>query len=605
MKDLYACDIETTGLDRFTDKILCIGVYSPSHKFVFDNTTQFSEWLERNPRAQFIFHNGSFDIGFLRHNNLDVRHRWFYDTRSIASILTPRPDKLGLEFLAEAYLGQVPYKLNRTKMAEYSKSEVRDYCLKDCELTYKLFTYLEQQLNNKAHVFSDNWVMPATKLCSDMEYDGVYIDKVGLDRYQAVAIIKRDQLLVELREQAKLAIVYYHELQVKEVNKQYREKYEKAKEKTKDQKKCLNRYALLESTAVSRLEPFNWNSPKQLQWLLKDYYALDVSNKDGEDSTSEAVLRSLDHPVCQKLCDYREIEKLVGTCIPALTENQKPDGAVHTHYHIGGTRTGRLSSSAPNLQQIPRLPELRSYVQASTSARVLATIDYAQIEVRIIAEITKETELINAFKDKIDPYSVIAQKLLKINCDVRDIKTKFKKERDVCKTAGLSILYGTGAAKLQEVLNKELNKSYSVYDCKKFIEEYRNSFPAVKAFKQKLEQSLANKKVYYNLLGRPFSILDNEMLYMTSLNTLVQGSASDMVVKAALMVKQKLQELKVDFNFRMLIHDEMVIELPKDEADLLVTEVIVPTLTTELAKDLQLTVPLDVEYSIDRSWHKP
>src|SRR6185369_17818981 len=114
--------------------------------------------------------------------------------------------------------------------------------------------------------------------CSDMEYDGVYVDKAGLEAYQNEMVKKRDQILEELKERSKSAIMAYHELQVNHVRKTYKEMYEKAKEKAKDKEKCLRRYALLESAAISRLEPFNWNSSQQLIWLLKDYYGLDLRN---------------------------------------------------------------------------------------------------------------------------------------------------------------------------------------------------------------------------------------------------------------------------------------------------------------------------------------
>lgn len=606
--EIYALDIETTGLDRFKDKILGIGIYNPKHQQFFDNITDFNAWLQsRLSQTYFVMHNGSFDTNFLRSNGLDLINSYSLDTCAIASILVPRPESLGLENLAKQFLNQESYKLDRTKMASYKREELALYCLKDCELTWKLHEIFLTKVTKKDLLFIKNWLMPAVRFLTNMEYDGVHIDKEGLSRYNDEMIIKRDQILAELKELSKEAISHYHEIQTKHISQQYKEMYEKAKEKAKTSEtkaRCLSRYALLESAAISRLEPFNWNSPKQLIWLLKDYYSLTIKDRDNEDSTSEAVLRSSDHPVCKKLCDYRETEKLVSTCIPALQENLDEDSFVHTHYHIGGTRTGRLSSSGPNLQQIPR-GRLRSYVQASSPGRVLATIDYSQIEVRIIAELTKEKELINAFKEGIDPYSIIAQKLLKINCPVRELKEKFKKERDVSKTAGLSILYGTGARKLQEVLNKELNKNYKLSDCKQFIEDYRNSLPAVRDFKQKLEQNLANGKIYYNLLGRPFSIEDNEDLYMKSLNTLVQGSASDLVMLSALRVKQKLQDLGVYNKCRLIIHDEQVWELEKDEADLLVKEVIIPTMTQDMETELMLTVPLTVEYNINRCWEKP
>ncbi len=612
-ENLYALDIETAGLDRFKDRILGIGLANQTRSYWFDRLSDFGDWLGSNPSARFIAHRGSFDFNFLRHHNINLYERWAYDTRSLASMLIPRPGlaegqkrENGLENLGIQLLGKSSYKLDRTNMLSYTPEQVRDYCLEDCETTWNLFKYFKRDFSERSWDFVEKWLMPATKFCAELEWSGVPIDKKGLAIYQTEIQLKRDEVLLELRDLSKSALVYFHDMQVEEVSQTYKEMYEKAKIKAKDQSKCLKRYALLEGAAISRLEPFNWNSSQQLQWLLRDYYCLDIhSDREDKETTNEAMLKTLDHPVAKKLVEYRELEKLCSTCIPALLENLKEDGHIHASYTVGGTRTGRLSSSGPNLQQIPK-GSIRNYVQTSSPSRVLLTIDYAQIEVRIIAQLAEEKELIDAFKEKIDPYSVIARNLLKIDCDVRDIKEKFKKERDVSKTAGLSILYGTGAAKLQEVLNKELNKSYSLTECKRFIDDYRESMPGVKSLRKRLDRELANGKISYNLLGRPFAIESNDDLYMKAMNTLVQGSASDLVIWSQTnFVVPALQKLGVDFKHRMIIHDEVVIELPADEAELLTTEIIIPAMTAHVEKALHLRVPLSVEYNISREWSKP
>lgn len=612
MSELFALDIETSGLDRFKDRIIGIGVYNPRHSEYFDNVSDFKSWFtgHSNPPL-FIAHRGAFDVNFLRQQSCDVFDHWAYDTRSIASILIPGPrtgpgqkSALGLENLGITLLARNAYKLDRTRIETYSPEEVRNYCLADCQLTYELFEYLKENITGRSWDFVESWLMPATKLCAQLEWNGIHVDIEGLRFYQNEIQQKRDEVLAELNQTANSAIQFYHEKQVQEVRETYREMYEKAKAKAKDHQKCLERYAKLEEAAILKLEPFNWNSSEQLKWLLRDYYCLDIHNdREDKETTNEAMLRSLDHPVAKKLCDYRELEKLVSTCIPALVENSK-DSVVYASYNVGGTRTGRLSSSGPNLQQIPR-GRIRSFIQASEK-NVLLTVDYAQIEVRIIAEVAQERELIDAFKEGIDPYSVIAHKLLKIDCDVREIKERFKKERDISKTAGLSILYGTGAAKLQEVLNKELKRNYSLTECRDFIKDYRDSLPGVQTLRKRLDRQLANQKVSYNLLGRPFYIESNDDIYMKGLNTLVQGSASDLVIWSQTeFVIPALKELEVDFKHRMLVHDEVVIELPEREAELLTTEVIVPAMTSRIEEALNLQVPLKVEYNISKQWEKP
>lgn len=611
---LFALDIETTGLDRFTDRIIGVGIYSPTTQVFFTQLDQFKTWLSSHPDARFVMHRGSFDVNFLLHNGCDVRSRFAYDTKSMASILVPAPTQaegerhaLSLQNLGMVLLGLGRWKLDRESMEDYSIEVVEDYCLKDCKVTYDLFTYMEKKFDDRSWAFVEKWLMPATLFCQQLEADGVYVDADGLKIYQQHKEKQRTRILGYLQKLAAEPIVSYHAQQVAEVVRTYKEMYEKAKEKAKDKEKCRQRYAGLEEAAILRLEPFNWNSSSQLQWLFRDYYGLNIFNeREEKETTNEAMLKELagKNKVARLLLVYRELEKLCNTCIPALLDNRSPDGYLRASFNIGGTRTGRLSSSSPNLQQIPRGP-IRSYLQAENGKKLL-TIDYSQIEVRLMAHLGQEKELINAFKEKIDPYSVIAQKLLKVNCDVRDLKKLFPKERDVSKTAGLSILYGTGAGKLQEVLKKELGRDYSISDCKRFIEDYRNDFQGIKDLRTRLDRQLSNRKVSYNLLGRPFYIDSNDEIYMKSLNTLVQGSASDLVLFSQFdLVIPELQKLGVSFTHRMVIHDEVVIELLEDEAELLTKEVIVPAMTTSVAKALDLLVPLAVEYHIGREWSKP
>jgi DNA polymerase I-like protein with 3'-5' exonuclease and polymerase domains len=614
--ELYALDIETTGLDRFTDKILVIGLWSPKASKSFATASEFVEWCRlQSDCPEFVTHRGSFDFNFIRqHSGADLSHCWGFDTHSISSILIPGPGlalgqkrELGLENLAIQLLGQEPYKLDRENLAtKYTTQEIESYCLKDCQLTYELFEKLKSQFDPRSWSFVAKWLMPATKFCTQLEWDGICIDAEGLSKYALTVQEERTQVLIELNEISKHALIYYTHLQREQVKQHYREMYEKAKTKAKNQTKCAARYATLAELALSKVEPFNWNSPEQLKWLLRDYYCLDIHNdREDKETTNEAMLRSLDHPVSQKLVEYREVEKLVSTCIPALLENLSENKTVHANYLVGGTRTGRLSSSGPNLQQIPKGP-IRSYVRAAHTPNILLTIDYAQIEVRILAAIANETELIDAFKRKIDPYSVIAQKLLKVDAPLEKLKELFPKERNVSKTAGLSILYGTGPAKLQEVLKKELSKDYSLGECRSFINSYRESLPGVKRLRSQLDRQLANGKIAYNLLGRPFHIASNDDIYMKGLNTLIQGSASDLVLWSQTeFVIPLLKELEVDFTHRMIIHDEVVIELPADIAETLTQEAIIPAMTTQIEQALNLTVPLAVEYNISKSWTKP
>jgi DNA polymerase I-like protein with 3'-5' exonuclease and polymerase domains len=619
---LYAIDIETSGLDSFKDKILCIGVYNQEQSLVFKTPVEFAAWTHNNKDARFIMHSGTFDVNFLRRNQVDISSLWAYDTKTIASLILPRPPSLGLESLGIHFkLIEDKYKLDRDKINEkYSQEEIERYCLQDCKLTFELFKILLQKLvvqsrDYASWSFVEKWVIPATKLAADMEYFGALIDVTKILSVEQESRQAQDAARIKLEELTSEAQEAWHQKQVAELKSKY-ETMALSKhlgiEDDERRAKINKRYEDLFNKAAAKLEPFNFSSPKQLTWLLRDYYKLKITRgRDDKESTGVEVLSQLADtgaPIAAALLDYREHTKMMDACIPALRDNLSTDNTVHARFNVGGTRTGRLSSSGPNFQQLPRGPLRRCIIARPGYSMV--SIDYAQIEVRIIAELSQEPELLRAFKEDLDPYSILCQKLFSFvpevaACDVRELKKKFPAYRDCSKTAGLSILYGTGGGKLAETILKQLGLKLSVKACRGIIDNYRSSLPVLTAYKAQLEQDLQNRKIIHNLLHRPIMIEDNQDLYMKALNTMVQGSASDLVVYSQFkLVGPALQAIGIPYKPVALIHDEVLIELPEDQAEELIKTVIEPKMTTELQQELGLVVPLKVEYTIGKCWEK-
>lgn len=619
---LYAIDLETTGLDSFKDKILCIGVYNQEQSLIFKTPVEFAAWIYENKDARFIMHSGTFDVNFLRRNGLDISHLWAYDTKTIASIVLPRPPSLGLEPLGLHFkLINEKYKLDRDHINEkYTQEEIEKYCLQDCELTYQLFKLLLQKLvvqsrDYASWTFVEEWVIPATKLAADMEYFGALIDVTKLLAVEEESRKAQDAARLELEKLTTEAQDVWNQKQVAELRSKYDTMaLSKLVGVTDGERraKVTKRYDDLFQKAIAKIEPFNFSSPKQLTWLLRDYYNLKITRgRDDKESTGVEVLSQLADsgtPIATTLLEYREHTKMMDACIPALRDNLSSDNTVHARFNVGGTRTGRLSSSGPNFQQLPRGPLRRCIIARPGYSMV--SIDYAQIEVRIIAELSQEPELLRAFKEDLDPYSILCQKLFSFvpevaACDVRELKKKFPAYRDCSKTAGLSILYGTGGGKLAETILKQLGLKLSVKACRGIIDNYRASLPVLTAYKAQLEQDLQNRKIIHNLLHRPIMIEDNQDLYMKALNTMVQGSASDLVVYSQFkFVKPALSEHKIAYHPVALIHDEVLLELPEDRAEEIIKTIVEPNMTTNLQKHLGLVVPLKVEYTIGKCWEK-
>lgn len=613
---LYSLDIETTGLDPWKDRPLVIGVYNPSKSYrAFQELEGFKQWLKSEPSARFICHNGAFDVNFLHVHGVDVINQFAYDTRTIASVLCPQPPLaagqkhvFGLENLNQVLLDGTSYKLDRTRITDYSFTELFEYNRKDCEITYNLFKRLVELIPEKNWEFVESWIMPATRFCAELNRNGVYGDWKGLEAFKKELEQIRVKALAELNEVTKEAQNHWAELQLKELVFTYNQMKIKALEKAKDPVKRSAFYDKLLEKAKTKLEGFNWNSQPQLVWLLRDYYNQDLHNKrTGKETTDDEKLKELDHPVTKKLLAYREVEKLLSQQVPAFLDNVKPDGCVHGQFKVGGTRTGRLSSSEPNLQQVssrkPLGRKIRGFIQAKPECN-LVTIDYAQIEPRLVAHYSKESELIHAFENNIDIYSVFASKIFNLEL-AKDFKEKHPVERACGKTGGLSVLYGTGPMKFAEMVRKETGKVIKLTQSKALVNDFRNGLPKVQEFKEQLERRFANRGLVYNLLGRPLMIEDNNDLYMLSLNTLIQSSASDLVVDSQIsLVKPALEKLRIPFKYRLLVHDEVVLELPQGEAESLTREVIVPLMTNKMREHLALDIPLKVEWKVGKAWEK-
>ena len=346
---------------------------------------------------------------------------------------------------------------------------------------------------------------------------------------------------------------------------------------------------------------FNLNSPKQVGEVLFDKLGLHggKKTKSGKMSTNVEVLEKLagGYPIVQKILDYREKQKLLSTYIDALPAQILPEtGRIHTSFNQAVTATGRLSSANPNLQNIPIRTESGRKIREAFIApagSLLVAADYSQIELRILAHLSNDPVLVQAFADDMDIHTQTASAVYGIFPEMVTPDM-----RRAAKTINFGLMYGMGPLNL----SKQLNVSFA--EAKRFIESYFNQFPAIQNY---MDEAISNARALgysETLLGRKRSLPEvnssnrnvREAAERTAINTPVQGTAADIIKLAMIRVHSKLSDWR---GTRMLlqVHDELVFETPEKNA-----ESFAQWVKDEMSAAYQLKVPLKVDAGIGKHW---
>ena len=308
-------------------------------------------------------------------------------------------------------------------------------------------------------------------------------------------------------------------------------------------------------------EVFNLNSPKQLGAMLFEKLGLKAQRQiKGGYSTDEKTLRTLydAHPVIPKILEYREISKLENTYVEPMLKHSN-QGRIHTSFLQTGTATGRLSSKNPNLQNIPVRSEQGKLIRAGFRAREgyrLLSIDYSQIELRLLAHFSKDSALVEAFCKGLDIHLQTARILFG--------EQLAKEKRHIAKSINFGLIYGMGARKLSQTLGISFNEA------KAYIQSYFAAFPSVKDFLKSKEEEIAKQGYAQTLLGhRRYFDFANASEFMRAnylregVNTIFQGSAADLIKMAMLKIHAHIANSHV--SMLLQVHDELIFELPCDE----------------------------------------
>ena len=345
-------------------------------------------------------------------------------------------------------------------------------------------------------------------------------------------------------------------------------------------------------------QPFNVASPKQLGEILFDKLGIAGGKKtaSGQYATSEAILEKIEHPLAETVLEYRGLSKLKSTYTDALVAQANPQtGRVHTSYHQANTATGRLSSSDPNLQNIPIRDETGRLIRRAFIApagRVLLAADYSQIELRLMAHLSQDAALLTAFQQGQDIHQATAAEVLGI-----PLEQVSSEQRRQAKAINFGLLYGMSSFGLSKQLKLSRSESQA------YINQYFARYPQVLAYMERTRAQAAAQGYVSTLLGRRLYTPDikasnanvRQAAERAAINAPLQGSAADIMKLAMIAVDQMLP--KAQAKMLLQVHDELVFEVDADLVDDLI-----PRLATAMSGVLQLDVPLLVEIGQGKDW---
>lgn len=635
---LIALDIETScnvpncidkeckhALIPYKNKIDLIGIYDGTNYKYFTNVNEFHKWCPNTVR--FIGHNIKFDAKMLYFNETDIRDLIIDDTSLMA---VANPYKIPEDWLEQYEQRRLelnkqggkhrrakwhslktlaPYWLKIKPFWEVADHNNVEYNRLDCEYTYKLYFKLKEELEkNGVYQFYKERLLPWTLSLLDIELQGIKIDMPLLTSMEESYTKKAKELMLSLDGQWAGAYEKRKEVQIEEIHAKYREMRQKAIDKLEEdytpekESKISARYHDLEQKAIEKTDlSLNLDSPAQLKWLFKDYFKLDIEGKDEEDSTGKLVLERLaaaGRKDVETFIDYRKTTKILTSFFPTY-KDYNTNGYLYSSFRPEGTRTGRLSSSDPNLQQVAG--DLHQLFTCEED-EILHIYDMSYIEPRLIAYYSNDPVLYDVINKKQDFHGLNTKIFFGLDEPIEKIKELYPHERKVGKTVGLALMYGAGPWRLKETA-MQYGYDWHIDQCKERYEDFKETYRDVFAFRDRLNKKLEAGEWVPNILKRPIKIHAKKDVYMTGLNTLIQSSASDLVLNSAHLIQKRIKDNKLNGTVVSLVHDEIISRSKQQDSDKI--DAFIRRAMTEYNLVNKLgPIPLEVEGKMARRWEK-
>ena len=549
-------------------KINAISIYSKAQNKVYyivaNNKLDNLKELFEDEQIQKCSYELKEDIILLKQIGIESQNMSF-DIKIAAYILNSATNQYDIKNLTEEYLGinaedyikdeENANNKNQISLFEETKLEVNKWETVKALMVYKLKAILEEKLKeNDGFELFTNIEMPLAPVLAEMEYNGMYVDKEGLIEFGKQLQQRIEEMTKEIHELAG--------------------------------------------------EEFNINSPKQLGEVLFEKLKLTVYKKTKTGySTDVEILEKLreEHPIIEKILEYRQLAKINSTFVEGLIPFINPKTKrIHSHFHQTVTATGRISSSDPNMQNIPTRVELgkmlRKVFVAEGNDKIYIDADYSQIELRVFAHISQDEEMIKAFNKDEDIHAQVASKVFGVN--IKDVTSEL---RTKAKAVNFGIVYGISDYGLAAQL--KVRKS----EAKEYIEQYLNKYKGIKAFMEETPKKVKEIGYVETLFKRRRYVPEvNSNNYMVrqfgnrvAMNMPIQGTAADIMKIAMINVDKELKKQNLKSKLILQVHDELLIETYEEEK-----EVVRNILKNCMENVINLSVPLKVDINEGKNWYE-
>ena len=570
-KDIFSLDTETTGTDAMTAELVGMSFsYEENQAFyvpVPQNRDEAQKIVDKfkplfeNENSLKVGQNIKYDMIVLANYGVTIKGKMF-DTMIAHYVLQPELHH-GMDYLAEVYLKYDTIKIeeligakgkNQRNMRDLSPTDIYKYACEDADVTLKLKNILEKELeSNGVKELFEEIEMPLVPVLAYMEKNGVRIDTEALKETSKHFTIRMREIEEEIYKLAGME--------------------------------------------------FNVSSPKQVGEVLFDRLKIvekAKKTKTGQYVTSEEVLESLKgkHQIVEKILDYRGLKKLLSTYIDTLPELINPKtGRIHTSFNQTVTATGRLSSSNPNLQNIPVRDddgkEIRKAFIPDDGCEFFSA-DYSQIELRIMAHLSGDKNMIEAFKEEQDIHAATAAKIYKI-----DINEVTREQRSKAKTANFGIIYGISVFGLAERLNVDRKEA------KELIDGYFENYPQVKAYMDESIRTAREKGYIETIFKRKRYLPDinsrNAVVRgyaeRNAINAPIQGSAADIIKVAMVRIYKRFVEEGIKSKMILQVHDELNFSVLSEEKEK-VQQIVI----SEMEAAYKMKVPLLADCGWGQNW---